>query len=123
MIRFLHVAFGLHTLVETPAALNFFVIPSEELQLAAPSPCAEALIRQYALLLLCTNVIALVFLLRPVDKVSRHVACALGLYHLGPALRAISRLTRNEAALGTGLGGPAVHLVFHVLCLITLTTG
>ncbi|KFZ06065.1 hypothetical protein V501_07727 [Pseudogymnoascus sp. VKM F-4519 (FW-2642)] len=123
MIRFLHIAFGLHILVETPAALNFFVNPSQELQLATPSPTAEALVRQYALLLICTNLIALVFLLRPIDKVSQRIACALGIYHLGPALRAMFRLVRNESALRTSLGGPAVHLVVHVLCLIALTTG
>lgn len=123
MLRLLHVAFGLHILVETPAALNFFINPLEELQLAIPSPSAEALIRQYALLLLWSNAIALVFLLRPIDKVSRRVACALGFYHLAPASRAMSRLVRNEPALGTSLGGPAVHLVVHIFCLVTLTTG
>lgn len=124
MLRLLHVAFGLHILIETPASLNFFLEPSEQLQLGTPSPAAEAVVRQYALLIFSSNLIALVFLLRPVDKVSRQVACALGIYHIGPALRAISRLLRREPALGAGLGGPAVHLVVHVLCLIALfTTG
>ncbi|OBT66931.1 hypothetical protein VE03_04153 [Pseudogymnoascus sp. 23342-1-I1] len=123
MIRFLHVAFGLHILVETPAALNFFLNPSEELQLVTPSPSAEAVVRQYALLLLCSNIIALVFLLRHIDKASRHVGFALGFYHLGPSLRAMSRLVRNETALGLSLGGPVVHLVAHMACLAALTTG
>lgn len=123
MIRLLHAAFGLHIVVEIPAALNFIVNPSEELQLATPSPSAEALIRQYALLLICSNLIALVFLLRPIDKVSRRVACSLGLYYLGPAVRAISRLIRNEPALGTSLGGPAIHLVVHMFCFVAFITG
>lgn len=123
MLRLLLVAFGLHILVETPAALDRFVNTSEELQLATPSPSAEALVRQYALLLLCSNIIALVFLLRHIDKASRRVACTLAFYHLGPVLRAMSRLIRNETALGTGLGGPAVNIVVHVLCLVALTAG
>ncbi|KFX98593.1 hypothetical protein V490_02226 [Pseudogymnoascus sp. VKM F-3557] len=122
-LRLLHVAFGLHIVVEIPAALNFFINPLEELQLATPSASAIALVRQYALLLICSNAIALVFLLLPIDKVSRRVACALGFYHLGPASRAISRLVRNEPALEISLGGPLVHLTVHTLCLVALATG
>lgn len=123
MLRLIHIAFGLHILVEAPAALNFIVNPSEELQLGTPSPSAEALIRQYALLIICSNLIALVFLMRPIDTVSHRIAYSLGIYHLGLALRAISRLVRNEPALRTSLGRPAVHLVVHMFCFTVFITG
>lgn len=120
MPRLIHASFWLHLLIETPAALNFFINPSQQLQLSIASPAAEAVIRQYAILLFSSNLIALIFAIRPDDKTSRRVAGALGLYHLGPALRAISRLVNGETALGAGLGGPVVHLGVHVLCFIAL---
>ncbi|KAL8998648.1 MAG: hypothetical protein Q9169_002308 [Polycauliona sp. 2 TL-2023] len=47
---------------------------------------------QYAILLTASVYIALVFVQRPADEVSRHVAGALACYHLGPIWRALRRI-------------------------------
>lgn len=116
----LKLSLWLHILIETPASLNFLLHPSQQLHLSTPSPAADALIRQYALLLLTSNLIALALALRPVDRTSRRVAGALGLYHVGPIMRAAARLMHGEAAFAGGLGGPATHLVVHVVAFFAL---
>jgi hypothetical protein len=119
----LKISLWLHILIETPASLNFFLNPSQQLHPSTPAPAAaaaEALIRQYALLLLSSNLIALIFAVRPVDRTSRRVAGALGLYHAGPIVRAASRLLHGEAFFNGGFGGPATHLGVHVACFLAL---
>jgi len=116
----LKISLWLHILIETPASLNFLLNPSQQLHLSTPAPAAEALIRQYALLLLSSNLIALTFAIRPVDRTSRRVAGALGFYHAGPITRAASRLLHGESFFGGGLGGPATHLGVHVACFLAL---
>jgi len=111
-------AFWLHFLLELPASLNFFLRPSE--QLPSPAPQAHAIIRQYALLLFVSSLIALIFALRPVDGTSRNVAGALSVYHLAPLVRAGSRVVEGSVDYGKGLGGPMVHLVVHGLCFAGL---
>ncbi|KAH8684229.1 hypothetical protein BGZ60DRAFT_511295 [Tricladium varicosporioides] len=78
--------FWLHIIIELPASLNFFLRPSE--QLPTPAPQAHAIIKQYAVLLLASNLIALTFALRPIDDTSKKVAGALAVYHIAPVLRA-----------------------------------
>ncbi|KAG9231382.1 hypothetical protein BJ875DRAFT_469675 [Amylocarpus encephaloides] len=106
--------FYLHALIELPASLNFFFRPSE--QLPTPAPQAHAIIRQYAVLLFTSNVIALVFALRPIDDTSKLVAAALALYHMAPLVRATLRIGRGDA-YGQGLGGPWGHFGVHGVCL------
>jgi hypothetical protein len=112
------IPFWVHVLTELPASINFFLRPSE--QLSSPAPQAHAIIRQYAILLLVSNIIALIFALRPVDATSRHVGGALSIYHTAPLVRAARRILYNDEGYGSGLGGPVLHLVVHGVCLLTL---
>lgn len=91
--------------------------------LSQPQPHAHAIIRQYALLLVSSNLIAYAFLFRPTDEASNAVAAALALYHTGPLLRAGYRIYSGE---GTGgprgglLGSPWVHVFAHLSSLVAL---
>lgn len=112
--------FILHILIEVPASINFFVNPNQQLQLSAPSPMADAVIRQYATLLFVSAIIAFVCVIRPIDVTSQRIAGSLALYHLAPLARAASRLLQREAGLEGGLGGPLVHATVHSACFTTL---
>lgn len=112
-----HVPLLAHILLETPASLNFFLRPSE--QLSSPAPQAHSIIRQYAILLLASNLVALIFLLRDVDEVSRWVTGALAVYHVAPLSRALSRLGKGSE-YWKGLGGPRLHALCHGGVLVGL---
>ncbi|KAL8832041.1 MAG: hypothetical protein Q9170_005038 [Blastenia crenularia] len=122
IIRMIHLAFFFHILIELPASIAFLANPS--MTLSQPQPHAHAVIRQYALLLMSSNIIAYTFLFRPADGVSGAVAAALALYHVGPLVRAGYRIRSgyggrvHEKGLG-GLG-PRVHLIAHLIGLIAL---
>ena len=109
----------LHVLFEVPAAINFFLFPSR--QLGIHTPQAHAVIRQYALLLLSSVLVALIFAWRPTDKLSGQVAGALALYHLGPVVRSASRIRQYLYQANTlrrgpkSLSEPTLYLVVHVL--------
>lgn len=117
------VPFVLHIVIELPAAISFAFLPSATL--SKPQPHAQALIRQYALLLLSTIIIAALFV--PQDRnghgskvQERVVASALALHHLGPLIRAVRRSRKGE---GTGrhlLGQPRLHALVHGLCCLLL---
>lgn len=117
------VPFILHIVIELPAALSFALFPSATLSI--PQPHAQAVIRQYALLLLSTIIIAAVFVQQNQKghgpkMPERGVASALALYHLGPLVRAVHRFGRKQ---GTGrgfLGQPWLHVLVHVLCCLAL---
>ncbi|KAK0120012.1 hypothetical protein ONS95_011430 [Cadophora gregata] len=111
-------AFLIHALLELPASLNFFFRPNE--QLSTPVPQAHALIRQYAVLLMSSNIVALIFAFRPVDETSRRVAGALATYHAAPLVRAVGRITSHDEGYGKALGGRWVHAVVHAGALGTL---
>jgi len=106
--------FWFHLTIELPASINFFFNPSE--QLSPPAPQSHIIIRQYAVLLLVSTLIALIFALRPIDGTSRNVAGALSVYHLAPLTRAGSRIWAGSVEYGKGLGGPVVHLAVHAVC-------
>lgn len=114
------VAFYLHLLLETPASLNFYFNPLQQLQLSSPAPQARAVIQQYAVLLLSSNLIALIFALRPVDATSKRVAGALAVYHLAPLFRALGRIWEGDGGLASGLGGPWAHAAAHGAALVAL---
>ena len=57
-------------------------------------------------------------LTRPVDLLTRKVAGALALYHVGPVVRAVSRIQNQD--LGGALGGPWLHAFLHVMCAVSL---
>ncbi|KAH6679038.1 hypothetical protein B0J14DRAFT_579884 [Halenospora varia] len=111
--------FWLHIVIELPASLNFFFRPSE--QLPTPAPQAHAVIKQYAVLLLSSNLIALIFALRPIDDMSKKVAGALAVYHLAPVFRAARRISGEKTQYGNGLGGPWLHFAVHGTCLAGLS--
>ncbi|KAF7554962.1 hypothetical protein G7046_g6675 [Stylonectria norvegica] len=102
--------FILHILIETPAALTFILRPGSHLHPLTPS--AALLLKNLGGLLLASNLVALAFVRRPVDDLSRHVALALAFWHLWPCYRGGVRCRRREPEEVTGtLGGPGVHLV------------
>ena len=117
--------FVLHLLVELPACLVLFVAP--DAQLAVPQPLARPLIRQYAVLLFCVNLMAALLASRPLDGASCGIAGAMALYHLAPIVRATGRLVAGQTHASAtqsrvrttvaGLGGPMLHLVAHSMCL------
>ena len=109
-------AFALHLIVEIPASINFFWQPSATLPCLQPH--AHGVIRQYALLLFCTNIIVLACIYEPLGQLSRQVARALGIYHVGPLLRALSRIGNAEEQ--DNLGGPYLHTFAHSACALTL---
>ncbi|KAE9380588.1 hypothetical protein N431DRAFT_432868 [Stipitochalara longipes BDJ] len=110
--------FWFHLLIEFPASINFFFNPSE--QLSSPAPQSHIIVRQYAVLLLVSALIALIFALRPIDETSRYVAGALSVYHVAPLMRAGSRILERRGEYGRGLGGPTVHLIVHTICFAGL---
>jgi hypothetical protein len=105
--------FLLHAVLEIPASLNFFLNPSG--QLGVYSPQAHPVIRQYAVLLLASILIALSFALRDADELSGQVAGALAIYHLAPMLRAAGRLTGRRA-----IWQPLLFFATHGVCLAGL---
>ena len=114
MASSINTPFLLHILIELPASLNFFIRPSTTL--VTTQPYAHAVIRQYALLLMASNIIASIFLFKPQDAITYKVAGALALYHFGPLVRAGSRICGREESGQGELGGPWLHLVVHIIC-------
>lgn len=118
--------FWLHAAIELPASLNFFLKPSSPFSThsihGVPRyPVAEAIIRQYAVLLFVSVLISLIFAFREVDDTSRRVAAALFVYHVAPAVRAASQVAVGDRNwFDRELGGPWVHLVVHILGLAAL---
>jgi hypothetical protein len=116
-----HIPFLTHLLLELPASINFYLAPSE--QLSSPAPQAHALIRQYAVLLASSNLVALTFLLREIDGTSKAVAGALGVYHIAPLVRAIGRLRESDSRgrkYGSRFGGPTLHAIVHGFAFLGL---
>jgi hypothetical protein len=104
-----------HAVVEIPASINFFLYSSSQLGLYSPQ--AQAVVKQYAVLLLSSVMIALSFAFRNnVDTLSGQVAGALALYHLAPMFRAIGKM--NGGRLGWR---PLFVLVAHAFCLARLS--
>lgn len=114
------VAFLCHILVELPASIGFFLHPSATL--AVEQPEAHAVIRQYALLLNSTNLIAWVFLFAASSDSARRVAAALALYHTGPMMRAWGkiRVKRGTSKILAGWSEPRLHLGVHGICVVAL---
>ena len=104
--------FILHLLVEVPACINFFIFPSD--QLRTPAPQAHAVIRQYAILLLSSNLIAATFASTSTEgTTARLVGGALGIYHVAPGVRALCRIRKSGA-----MAQPVLHLIAHSTCLV-----
>jgi hypothetical protein len=130
-------SFWLHSLIELVPSIGFLVNPAAQLYISKitpdlqitskcynsgiPKPGAEAIIRQYAVLLFVSVLISAIFAMRQIDTTSRQVAAALALYHLAPTTRAAIRLWTGETAwLPKDMGGPWVHLAVHIVCLLAL---
>ena len=69
MSPYARIPFWLHALIECPAGINFLLRPSE--QLSSPASQAEAIIRQYGILLLVSALICLILATRDLDNKSR----------------------------------------------------
>ncbi|OIW24474.1 hypothetical protein CONLIGDRAFT_98254 [Coniochaeta ligniaria NRRL 30616] len=109
----------LHALLETAAALSFVLTPAA--QLPGASPEARLILRSYGGLLLSSSILCLGFFLRPgFDSAARLVAGSMAVYHFFPIGRACVRLRRGRAEGGRVLGGPAVHLVVHLVAVVGL---
>lgn len=110
-----------HLAVELPASCKFVLIPSSGLPGKA-GPEAEAIIRQYGVLLFVSVIVSAIFLSRSHDATSCHVSLALAIYHFAPMTRAIRRIMQEKRVDKTqsDLGGPWVHLCAHILCFVTL---
>ncbi|KAI0015189.1 hypothetical protein F4780DRAFT_107847 [Xylariomycetidae sp. FL0641] len=112
--------FALHAVIETAAAHSFIFHPQQ--QLPACSPAAKLILRQYGGLLLCSNLVCLVVLTRPeCHEVVHLFAIALGSYHVWPCYRALARIRHDpkpQMAKPSPLGGPVVHLIVHLVCLV-----
>lgn len=106
--------FLFHAILEIPASLNYFLNPSG--QLGIFSPQAHAVIRQYAVLLLSSVLVALLFASRDQDELSGQIAGALAVYHLAPMVRAMGRLGGKQ-----GKCQPLLFLTLHGMCLAGLT--
>lgn len=106
-------AFLTHAILEIPPSLNFFFNPSG--QLVVYSPHAHPIIRQYAVLLACTSVIASSFVFREPDELSGQVAGGMALYHLAPLVRSTGRLASGEKSWQ-----PVLFLIVHGICLAGL---
>ncbi|KEF59547.1 uncharacterized protein A1O9_04391 [Exophiala aquamarina CBS 119918] len=110
-----NIGFLTHIIIESPAAFNFFVFPSK--QLGTHTPHAHAVIRQYAVLILTSNLVALSFVCRPMDELSGKIAGALALYHIAPSVRSIIRLKRQAREGRTLMPSEAfLYLVVHAIC-------
>lgn len=113
--------FIFHIIVEAPAGLSFLLRPSGTLDVLQPH--AHAVIRQYAILLTCTNIIAGIFAMQDYPnihsaQIERGVSASLALYHCGPASRALSRFQRGSK--GSLLVNPLLHIAAHVMCASAL---
>ena len=126
----IQLGFLLHAIVETPAAIMFFIRPSRQLGVYTPS--AHVVIRQYALLLLTSVLIASIFILRPPDKLSGQVAGALAVYHIGPCLRSLSQLisrggvresrSQTQPLDGPSFFEPVLYAVAHAVTGVLLAS-
>jgi len=119
--------FILHILVETPAAFTFALFPSSTLLRLQPD--AHGVIRQYGLLLLSTNIIASLFAFQGHERksiddqfwqIEAWVAGSFALYHVGPLMRAGSRIWRGGGRRRSFVAQPWVHAIAHAVCLIAL---
>jgi len=111
--------FLIHIIIEIPACLSFFLVPSR--QLGTYTPHAHAVIRQYAAILLASILIAVVFVHQPVTEMSGKVAGALAIYHVAPSIRSWNRLT-TQARLQEPLflSEAFLYLIVHVVCCAAL---
>ena len=115
-----NVCFVLHAAIETPAALNFMFLPGRQIR-GMPAPQAYPIVRQYALLLLSSVLIAAAFAYRPTDDLTKWVAGSFSVYHLGPTVRSWNILTSSSAGWSHRWASEAgLYFVVHVLCGIML---
>lgn len=116
----IHLPFLFHIIVELPASIGFFLYPSATL--TAVQPHAHSVIRQYALLLAATNLVAWTYLFEDSSPSSGRIAAALGVYHVGPIIRSWNRTKADEGPtrMREGWRGPWLHLGVHVVCATAL---
>ncbi|CAK7221763.1 hypothetical protein SCUCBS95973_004610 [Sporothrix curviconia] len=131
-------AFLLHAAVETPAAVTFLFAPERQLSpallasQAGGNSGAEVLpvLQNLGGLLASSVALSLVMAVwgctspsasSTENQLRGGIALALGGYHIFPCRRAYLRRKYSiglKGQQGKTLGGPAVHLVVHVVCLV-----
>jgi hypothetical protein len=121
-------ALTLHLLTEIPASLSFLLAPHTQLPGATPE--AKLILRNFGGLLMATNLVCLALLTQPAaaaahDELTAQLCLCLGTYHVWPIYRAWSRMKWQRQGGGGKeekkvLGGPVVHFVVHVVCLVAM---
>ena len=106
-----------HVVIETMAGINFLFRPSATFTI--PQPYSHGVVRQYGILLLVTNMIVVAILNDRDDVASKKLTASfLSMYHVGPLVRAASRLKHQDP--GSSLGGPWLHTAVHTISVATL---
>ncbi len=115
-------ALTLHLLTELPASLSFLLTPTS--QLPGATPDATLILHNLGGLLLATNLMCMVLLLTQHDEKNDRLAAmlclCLGTYHVWPLRRAGVRMRRMIGEKVVVLGGPRVHFVVHLVCLVVM---
>lgn len=113
----------LHLVVESFAAAAFISRPQLQVSHGA-SPETVLIFNSYGGLLLATDVLCFLFLLRDgFDDATVMVALSLAIHHFFAMWRAYTRIKRGlgvEGPQGKLLGGPMVHLITHSICCLSL---
>lgn len=115
------IAFLLHATLALFASLNFLKLSSQTPDttlIPSTNLTIRPVIRSYALLLLSTSIVSFVLGSQVLAdafslRVTRWIALGMGVYHVGPILRAWERVKNGNE--GKELGGPVVHLITHLL--------
>jgi len=114
--------FIIHGAVETPAAFSFLTTP--EAQLPGASTEAKLILRSYGGLLLITGILCNFFAFRETyDEATIGYGLSMAVYHLFPLYRALTRISQGigvKGPQGGTLGGPVMHAVAHLICLVSL---
>lgn len=114
-----NLCFLIHIFIEIPACINFFFFPSK--QIGTHTPQAHALIRQYAVLLLSSVMLAAIFVARKPDDLSSKIAATLAIYHVAPSVRSVARLYRQAQARAAIFRSEAfLYLILHSICFAAL---
>lgn len=109
-----------HLFFESAASASFFCQPHKQLQDPEASEEAVLVCHNYAGMLLATNVLCLLSLIRgdskTFDDTSVMITRSMAIYHLFPIRRAWTRIKKrrgNYRPEESMAGGPPGHLVIH----------
>ncbi|KAK1973177.1 hypothetical protein LZ30DRAFT_611597 [Colletotrichum cereale] len=122
-----NIAIAGHLFFESIASMSFFLQPQKQLQDPAASEEAVLICHSYAGMLLATNVLCLLSIIRSgsdkFDDTSAMVTWSMSIYHLFPIRRAWTRIKKrrdNYLAEEQIAGGPPGHLIIHSVLFLSL---